>query len=311
MSFTVQIKEEISKRERTKSERLAGLSGYIRNNSTITKNKIIMTTENKFIVERVTKGIEDFYNTKSQIDVIENLNFSKKELYQITIKDNLDEILKDLCVLDDKGNYIETVPNYLVGGNEEIRGYLRGVFSASGSINDPKTSRYHMELLVKEPEEAVFVQKLLNVFDLNAKILNRDKGYMIYIKEAEKISDFLKIIGADKAVMYFEDVRVYRDKKNKTNRLNNCEQANMDKVMQTAQEQLEDIKIIEDNDGLVLLDEKVREVLEYRKKYPETSLKELAEIISIETNKSITKSGLNHRLRKIKELAEKFKKMNN
>ena len=311
MSFTVQIKEEISKRERTKSERLAGLSGYIRNNSTITKNKIIMTTENKFIVERVTKGIEDFYNTKSQIDVIENLNFSKKELYQITIKDNLDEILKDLCVLDDKGNYIETVPNYLVGGNEEIRGYLRGVFSASGSINDPKTSRYHMELLVKEPEEAVFVQKLLNVFDLNAKILNRDKGYMIYIKEAEKISDFLKIIGADKAVMYFEDVRVYRDKKNKTNRLNNCEQANMDKVIQTAQEQLEDIKIIEDNDGLVLLDEKVREVLEYRKKYPETTLKELAEIISIETNKSITKSGLNHRLRKIKELAEKFKKMNN
>ena len=310
MSFTVQIKEEISKRERTKSERLAGLSGYIRNNSTITKNKIIMTTENKFIVERVTKGIEDFYNTKSQIDVIENLNFSKKELYQITIKDNLDEILKDLCVLDDKGNYIETVPNYLVGGNEEIRGYLRGVFSASGSINDPKTSRYHMELLVKEPEEAVFVQKLLNVFDLNAKILNRDKGYMIYIKEAEKISDFLKIIGADKAVMYFEDVRVYRDKKNKTNRLNNCEQANMDKVIQTAQEQLEDIKIIEDNDGLVLLDEKVREVLEYRKKYPETSLKELAEIISIETNKSITKSGLNHRLRKIKELAEKFKNMN-
>lgn len=310
MSFTVQIKEEISKRERTKSERLAELSGYIRNNATISKNKIIMTTENKFIVERVTDEIKDFYNTKSQVDVIENLNFSKKELYQITIKDNLDEILKDLCILDEKGNYIETVPNYLVGGNEEIRGYLRGVFSATGSINDPKTSRYHMELLVKEPEEAVFVQKLLNVFDLNAKILNRDKGYMIYIKEAEKISDFLKILGADKAVMYYEDVRVYRDKKNKTNRLNNCEQANMDKVIQTATRELEDIQIIEENDGVVLLDEKVREVLEYRKKYPETSLKELAEIISIETNKSITKSGLNHRLRKIKELAEKFKKMN-
>ncbi|MBR6112908.1 MAG: DNA-binding protein WhiA, partial [Bacilli bacterium] len=216
MSFTVQIKEEISHAERTKSERLAGLSGYIRNNANITKNKVTMTTENKFIVERVTDGIKDFYNTKSQIDVIENLNFSKKELYQITIKDNLDEILKDLCILDDKGEFIKTVPNYLVGGNEEIRGYLRGVFSATCSINDPKTSRYHMELLVKEAEEAVFVQKLLNIFGLNAKILNRDKGYMIYIKEAEKISDFLKIIGANKAVMYYEDVRVYRDKKNKT-----------------------------------------------------------------------------------------------
>ena len=310
MSFTVQIKEEISNSERTKSERLAGLSGYIRNNATINKNKITMTTENKLILDRVVNGIKDFYNTNSKIDVIKNLNFSKKELYQITIKDNLNEILKDLCILDENGKYIETVPNYLVGGNEEIRGYLRGVFSATGSINDPKTSRYHMELLIKEPEEAVFVQKLLNIFDLNAKILNRDKGYMIYIKDSEKISDFLKILGANKAVMYYEDVRVYRDKKNKTNRLNNCEHANMDKVIQTANEQLEDIEIIEKNDGVVLLDDKVKDVLEYRKKYPEASLKELAEIISIETNKPITKSGLNHRLRKIKELAEKFKNMN-
>jgi len=309
MSFTIQIKEEISQAERTKSERLAGLSGYIRNNGNVTKNKITMTTENKFIVERVVEGIKDFYNTKSEIETISNLNFSKKELYQITVKDNLDEITKDLCILDDKGKYIKTVPNYLVGGNEEIRGYLRGVFSATGSINDPKTSRYHMELLIKEAEEAVFVQKLLNIFDLNAKILNRDKGYMIYIKEAEKISDFIKILGANKAVLYFENVRIYRDQKNKTNRLNNCEQANMDKIIQTATNQLEDIKVIEDNDGVVLLDDKVKVVLEYRKKYPEASLKELAEIISSETNKSITKSGLNHRLRKIKDLANKFKKM--
>ena len=89
-----------------------------------------------------------------------------------------------------------------------------------------------MELLIQKAEEAVFVQRLLNIFELNAKILNRDKGYMIYIKEAEKISDFLKIVGASKAVLYFEDVRIYHEAKNHTNRLNNCEQANMDKVIQ-------------------------------------------------------------------------------
>lgn len=166
-----------------------------------------------------------------------------------------------------------------------------------------------MELLVTKPKEAVFVQKLLNIFDLNAKILNREKGYMIYIKEAEKISDFLKIIGASKAVMYYENIRIYRDQKNKTNRLNNCEQANMDKIIQTATTQLEEIEIIEKNDGIMLLDDKVREVLKYRKKYPEASLKELAEIISMETNKPITKSGLNHRLKKIKELAENLRKI--
>ena len=309
MSYTVTIKEEIVKQESSESELIAELSGYIRNNSIISKDKITMTTENYCIVERIIDGIKDTFDVTPKVDTIENLNFSKNALYQITIKDDINNILKSLGIRDDKNKYLDTVPNYIVGGNEEIRGYLRGVFLSSGSINDPKKSRYHMELLISEPEESVFVQKLLNIFDLNAKILNRDKGYMIYIKEAEKISDFLKILGANNAVLYYEDVRVYRDKKNKTNRLNNCEQANMDKIIENATSQLENIEVIEENEGLVLLDDKVKEALEYRKKYPETSLKELAEIISLETNKPITKSGLNHRLKKIKDLADRFRKM--
>ena len=309
MSFTVTIKEEIVKQESTESELIAELSGYIRNNSIISKDKITMTTENNFIVERIINSIKDIFDVTPKVKEIGNLNFSKNTLYEITIKDDLNNILKTLGIKEDN-KYIDTVPEYIVGANEEIRGYLRGVFLGSGSINDPKKSRYHMELLINKPEESVFVQKLLNIFDLNAKILNRDKGYMIYIKEAEKISDFLKILGANKAVMYYEDVRVYRDKKNKTNRLNNCEQANMDKIIENATSQLEDIEIIEENEGVVLLDDKVKEALEYRKKYPETSLKELAEIISLETNKPITKSGLNHRLKKLKDLADNFRKMN-
>ena len=166
-----------------------------------------------------------------------------------------------------------------------------------------------MELLIQKPNEAVFIQKLLNIFDLNAKILNRDKGYMIYLKEAEKISDYIKILGANIAVLFFENARIYREKKNQTNRLNNCEQANMDRVFLTAEKQLEQINIIEKNDGYNLLDDKTKQAFDYRKKYPESSLKELSEIITIETGKSITKSGLNHRFRKIKELAEKLEKL--
>ena len=309
MSYTVTIKEEITKIESTESELIAELSGYIRNNSIISKDKITMTTENYCIVERIINVIKDIFDVTPKVEEIENLNFSKNTLYQITIKDEVLKILKTLGIKENN-KYLDIVPNYIIGANEEIRGYLRGAFLAKGSINDPKKSRYHMELLIDKPEESVFVQKLLNLFDLNAKILNRDKGYMIYIKEAEKISDFLRILKANKAVMYYEDVRVYRDKKNKTNRLNNCEQANMDKIIENATSQLEDIEVIEENDGLVLLDDKVKEALEYRKKYPETSLKELAEIISLETNKSITKSGLNHRLKKLKDLADNFRKMN-
>ena len=310
MSFTTNIKEEISSFKNTKSELIAELSGYIRNNGNIQDNMITMSTENKWIMERVSNSLKDFYNIDIPIETVENLNFSKKDLYQIKISLTNEKCLKELGILDDNNKYLDTVPSYIVGANEEIRGYLRGVFLACGSINDPKTSRYHMELLVERPSEAVFVQQLLNLFDLNAKILNRDKGYMIYIKEAERISDFIKIIGANKAVLYYEDIRVYRDKKNNTNRLNNMEQANMDKVIETANSQLKDIEIIEKNDGLVLLDDKVLIALKYRKKYPEASLKELAEIISLETNKSITKSGLNHRLKKIEDLANQFRKMN-
>lgn len=215
-------------------------------------------------------------------------------------------ILESLSVCDKNLKKRSTPETYMVGANEEIRAYLRGVFLCQGSINDPKTSRYHLELLINDPSEAVFVQKLLNLFDLNAKLLNRDKGYMIYIKEAEKISDFLKLIKAYKAVMYFEDVRIYREHRNQTNRLNNCEQANMDKVIQTANDQIKYIQILKDHLGIELLDDKTREALEYRLKYPDTSLQELSEIISVETGNKITKSGLNHRFRKIKDLAMKI-----
>lgn len=308
MSYTTTIKQEIATISSTKSEMIAELSGFIRNNGTLSDNTIILTTESETTKNRIKLFLESSYEVESIVEIKDSLNFSKKDLYVININDKVDLILKDIGYVNESGELLASPPNYIVGANEEIRAYLRGVFLSCGSINDPKTSRYHMELLIVSPEEAVFVQKLLNLFDLNAKILNRDKGYMIYIKEAEKISDYIKILGANNAVMYYENVRVYRDKKNKTNRLNNCEQANMDKVFQTAASQLEQIEIIEKTGSIELLDDRTQIALQYRKKYPESSIKELSEIISVETGKSITKSGLNHRLRKIKELAERIKK---
>ena len=310
MSYTVTIKEEISNIKSTKSEMIAELSGFVRNNATFIDGSLSLTTENTDTLERIKLFIKTLYNVDVDITVIDNLNFSKKDLYSITFEEHQEKILKALAYIDENNEFIKVPPTYIVGGNEEIRAYLRGVFFSSGSINDPKTSRYHMELLISNPDEAVFIQKLLNIFELNAKILNREKGYMIYIKEAEKISDYIKILGANKAVMYYENVRVYRDQKNKTNRLNNCEQANMDRIFETANIQLEQIKVIEESGGETLLDDKTKEALDYRKKYPEASLKELAEIITLETGKSITKSGLNHRMRKIKELATRLKKGN-
>lgn len=306
MSYTTQIKNEISKLYNTKSEMIAELSAFVRNNGNIVDNSIYLTTENEIILNRLVEFITALYDIHPKTDSKDNLNFSKNRLNVLVINEKVDFILQDLGYYDSNNKYLLTPPTYIVGANEEIRAYLRGVFLCQGSINDPKTSQYHMELLIDNPQEAVFIQKLLNIFDLNAKILNRYNGYMIYIKEAEKISDYLKILKANQAVLYFENVRIYHQEKNKANRLNNCEQANIDKVIQTANEQLKHIEIIEANMGTDLLDDKTKEALYYRKKYPEASLKELSEIISLETNKPITKSGLNHRFRKIKELATRF-----
>ena len=306
MSFTTNIKDEISKIEGTKSESIAELSGFVRNNGVINNNILTLTTENKVTAKRISDFLKNLYEVNMKTEIVNNLNFSKKKLYQISLEEKTNFILKDIGYLDDNDNYLETPPSYIVGANEEIRSYLRGVFLCIGSVNDPKTSQYHMELLISKPKEAVFIQKLLNIFELNAKMLTRDKGYMVYLKEAEKISDYLKILKANQAVLYFENIRIYHEEKNKANRLNNCEQANIDKIFASANQQLKQIEIIKENLGVSLLDDKTKDALEYRERYPEASLKELSEIISLETGKKITKSGLNHRFRKIKEMSERL-----
>ena len=302
MSFTGTVKNEITTLKLNETAKIALISGFFRNNYQIIKNSITISSENDSVISYLKELLDSYEEISYSEELLDNNNFSKNKLKGLVITKGEEFIRDNFCIDND------VVPNYLVELDDEVRGYLRGVFLSSGSINDPKTSRYHLEFLINKKEEVVFVQKLLNTYSLNAKLLSRDKGFMLYIKEADKISDFLKIIGCSKAVLYYEEIRVYRDTKNKTNRLNNCEQANMDRVLQTALEQLNYIKILEDNLAVELLDDKTKEALEYRKKYQEASLKELSEIISMETGKQITKSGLNHRFRKIKELALKFMK---
>lgn len=300
MSFTSTVKNEIAILKLTGTTKIALISGFFRNNYQIIDDAITISSENDVVISYLKDLLNSYEEISYKEEFLDNNNFSKNKLKALIVTKGEEFIRENFCIDND------IIPNYLVETDDEVRGYLRGVFLSSGSINDPKTSRYHLEFLIEKGEEAVFVQKLLNSYSLNVKLLSRDKGYMLYIKEADKISDFLKIIGCSKAVLYYEEIIVYRDAKNKTNRLNNCEQANMDRVIDSAMEQLNYIKILEDNMAIELLDDKTKEALEYRKKYQEASLKELSEIISLETGKKITKSGLNHRFRKIKELALKF-----
>lgn len=305
MSFTSIVKNEVSKLETIDSENISELSALVRNIGEFKEN-IKITTENASVARRIYQLVKNIYDINPKVSVRKGYNFSKTFLYVIEIKQKIHSILNDLSILDEF-EYLSVPKSYVVDDMELTRAYLRGLFLAVGSVNDPKKSRYHLEFLVDDKEYAEFVSKLLNSFDLNSKILKRENKYMIYMKEAEKIGDFLRIINASNAVMYYEDIRIYRDHKNMTNRLNNCEQANVDKIIHTANEQIKEIELLEEADVFELLDEKVKEVAYYRKKYPEVSLVELSEIISMETGTKITKSGLHHRFRKIKDLANKIK----
>ena len=309
MSFTIRIKNELSNIYDNINTNKAELSGILRNSYNKELNKLEVITENSTVCKHIYTLFKEIYNINVKTEYISS-KFSKNRLYSIIVNDKLDLILKDLEVINDNYEYKNVPENYFLDVEDEKRAYLKGVFLMCGSINDPKTSMYHLEFSIDEKDEADNISNLLNDFYLNSKVIFRDKGYMVYLKEAEKIGDFLRIIGASVAVMYFEDIRIYRDHKNMTNRLNNCEQANFEKSMQSANKQVEDINLIIEKIGKDALDDKLEIVANYRLKYPDVSMQELSEIISYETGKVITKSGLNHRFRKIKEIANKLRETN-
>ena len=302
MSFTSKTKSEITKQKLGKLEQISLLSGIIRNE--ILEPNIKIQNENEEVAKMIFNLISQTYNITPKITVRKGYNYNKNYIYIIEIKEKQNEIKKDLSLENNIPN------NFIIDDDNLMRSYLKGVFLAKGSINDPQTSRYHLEILVDNEEYANFINQLLNNYNLNSKILKRETKYMVYIKEAEKIGDFLRLIGTTKALLYYEDIRIYRDHINMTNRLNNCEQANVERTIQSADAQIKDIELIKKY-GLELLSEKEQLVAEYRLKYKEASLQELSEIISIETEQKITKPGLHHRFDKIKKLAQKIREKEN
>ena len=298
MSFTTQIKDEITKIYNNTPEDLISLLVYLSFNSTITDDEILIYTENASVARWLFKLLKIFYNVEIRLTVRTIKRFRKKNIYILEIKEKKDIIVSDIN---------NTLTNINEASKEEKVAFLKGIFLSCGSVNDPKKNKYHLEFFTKEKSKATLINKLLHDLNLNSKILKREKEYMVYIKKSENIADLINYLGAINSLFYFEDIRIYKDHKNMVNRLNNCEQANVEKSLKSSKLVLDNIKYLEDNDLINLLDDRAKEIISYKKKYPDTSMGELAEIISLETNKSITKSGINHHFRKINELINRHK----
>lgn len=303
MTFTTKIKEEVSKLPYNRISARNELSAFIRYDGKYSKDKIVLVIENASVARRIYKIIREIYNIHISVIVRIQRRFRIKQIYILEIKENVTEILEDLCIY--KNNKKIDPQEYLLELKEDKIAFLQGLFLACGSISDPATSGYHLEFVLPLKKDAVYVQKILKDFNFNAKVLKRSNHYMLYLKNGEQISDVIKMFNAINSLFYFEDIRIYRDHKNMVNRLNNCEIANQEKTFKAGMRQIENIKYIKDNNLIDLLDDRTKDVINYREKYPDVNYNELAEIISIETGKKIGKSGINHCFIKVRELVKR------
>ena len=293
MTFTTRLKEEISKLDNNELESRGIIEAFLRYNALIEKN-IIITLENASVTRFIYKLLKENFGVIPKIRVRVQKRFRVKQIYILEINDKV-EYIKNVLNLNN-------VP--ILDADEEKMAYLKGAFLGVGNVSNPKTSGYHLEYILNNEKDALYICEILNYFKLNAKVIKRGYKYIAYIKMSESISDLIKMFKAINSLFEFEDPRIYRDHKNMVNRLNNCEIANQEKTIKTGLNQLLDIKYLEENDLLPLLDDKMKIIIEYRKKYPESSFQELSEIISLETDYKLGKSGINHhfiKLRKIKE----------
>lgn len=302
MSYTSEIKSEISQNQLKACCIKAQLAALVQCDATLTISnnqwQLHFKTENPTTAKRFWLLLKQQYELTPELAIMKKVRLKKNYSYVILIKSRVKEILEDLQLMDEHG-FADHVDKSVVKKECCARAYLAGAFLASGSVNSPINSNYHLEIAVDEEKFALFIIRLMKRFDLPAKKIKRRNQQVVYLKASDKISDFLRAIAAYEGVMKFEDVRIQRDFTNSLTRLDNCEVANEMKTLKAATEQIEAIEFLQKHDVFELLNERLKEVAMLRQLNPEASLNELSEIYQAQTGNKMSKSGMKHRFNKI------------
>lgn len=271
---------------------------------------IKITTENAALARKVFTIIKKLFKTLPEVVIRKSVKLKKHNIYIIVLAKNpvTWEILKQTGFIEDNGQegykFDSSIGKSIIKGTCCQKAFLRGAFLGSGALSDPEKT-YHLEITLHSRQLAGEIVKIINLFGLGAKIIKRKSAFVIYLKEGEHIVDFLNIIGAHNALLELENIRILKEMRNNVNRVVNCETANIEKTVNASLRQIENIKYIRDNIGFEKLQPGLREIAERRLAYSEASLKELGEMLDI----PIGKSGVNHRLRKLDEIAEELKNL--
>lgn len=265
-------------------------------------------TESAAVARKVFTYLKNLFGVHTDIMMTKKTRLKKNNVYVVRMSPQPEvfEVLGSIGMLDEQGRLPGVIKPDLLRKDCCRRSYLRGVFLGGGSVSDPEGD-YHLEILVNDEVFSKALCRLLKRYGLAAKINARKNWDVVYLKGSEAIIKLLNLMGAHRALLSFENVRIYKDVRNQVNRLVNCETANLNKTVNAAVEQIEDIKLVDRFIGLAKLPPNLRSVAELRLEYPDISLKELGEKLS----PSIGKSGVNHRIRRIQKIAEKVKGKNN
>lgn len=308
MSFSAEVKEELTEyMSRGRHCQIAELAAIIalcgRVRITETGSyRLLIHTENIYTVRKFYALLENAFSIKGEVSI--RRNTAKNSLiYTILVKNNeAYQVLAGIKFLNKDGNLRDDyslVSGLIVQNSCCKKAFIRGAFLAAGSIGDPEKS-YHFEIVVGDKVQAEEMIAILSELEINAKTVKRKNHYPVYFKESDVISEFLGITEAHKALMKFENIRILKDMKNKVNRKVNCETANIKKTASAAAKQLDDIYYLKNINKLDKLPDGLRELAGLRMEYPDATLKELGELLS----EPLGKSGVNHRLNKISQIAE-------
>lgn len=315
ISFTKEVKNEVSNlTERNVSENLALLSAFTKiNSSLILRGKewgLVLHSENQKTAKLILGLIHSIFHVECNVAVVQKKHFTKPgndTIIQIEVMGNVKNILSSLQLYNEKLQF-NSLPNYdFLRNNDVKRAYLSGAFLASGSINSPETSNYHLEVALNNDKQADLIINQLHTFYIEAKKTSRRNQVVIYLKKSEQIADFLRVLGASQSLLKFENVRIQRDQYNSVNRVNNCDLANLNKAVTNGLEQQKKIQLIVKKMGIENLPPIYQDLARIRLEHPEYSLADLVDELQEVAHVQMTKSGIYYRLHKIEEIADRLR----
>jgi len=309
MSFTDEVKHELIRYENQSfKERKSELAALLRITGSISiiNKKLSVQLKLKYgdLARLIYRWLKDNYKLEVEIIVRKNTTLKKEQYYELNLppQDGLDKFLADLGIFNEERGLDFSIKSEFLQSDSSGRAYLRGLFIGGGSINHPR-SGYHLEFRCEHHAQAKDLIKLLSLFDISAKMVDHKDRYMVYLKDFESITTLLNLIGAQQSQLKMEDVKILREIKNDVNRKLNFETANLDKTVEAAMNQIEDIELIDQEIGLINLTSSLQEIARLRMKNPYASIKELGQKL----DPPLSKSGVNHRLRRLNKKAEKIR----